>query len=165
MQKKSWILAGFLILSLIGLADSIYLTYEHYVSTSLVCILGSGCDIVTTSKYSEIFGVYIAVYGIIYYFIIFLLSILGLLPKTRRFTPASPARFDQASVRRADKLDALRYITPIGFVASFYFVYLQIFVIGAICAWCVISAIDSALLFILGLYAKNNHLKHAPTPP
>jgi uncharacterized membrane protein len=53
------------------------------------------------------------------------------------------------------KLEIIRiaaYLTPIGFFASLYFVYLQLFVIKEVCSYCMISAATSTILFILGLF-------------
>lgn len=46
---------------------------------------------------------------------------------------------------------ALSYLPVAGFAVSLLLVFLQLFVIQAICFYCVISAISSTLLFILGL--------------
>ncbi len=147
MNKKTfWILVFFILLSLIGLADSIYLTYEHYTGAPLVCIITQGCDTVTTSPQAYIFGVYIAIYGVIYYSLIFFLSLMAI---TTNYA------------RSANFYKFLIFLTPLGFLASLYFLYLQAFVIGTFCTWCLISAIDSTLLFILGLYlANDNHRSH-----
>ncbi len=59
--------------------------------------------------------------------------------------------------RRADQkkksfiLSLAGKFTAIGFVVSLFFVYLQIFVIKAICTYCMASAFTSTLLFLLGV--------------
>ena len=80
---------------------------------------GSGCQTVANSSYSHLFGVNVAVFGIAGY--------LGLLGAA--FVPGDAGRF-------AGLLFAL-----VGFGFSAYLTYLELFVIDAICQWCVASAV------------------------
>ncbi len=115
-----------ILFSLLGLADASYLTYYHYAHFYLPCGTTIGqCDLVLGSSYAVLFGLPLALYGVFFY-----LSVLGiLLTKVK-------ARF-------------LVVVSLAGLLASFYFVYLQLFVIGAICYYCMGSAITSTLIFLL----------------
>ena len=126
-----WVLIAFVLISFIGFLDATYLTASHYGQVELSCTITNGCDAVTTSEYSEIFGIPVALGGIFYYLSILLLSLLYLDHKTRFFKKLVPP------------------LTVVGFLFSAYFVYLQFCVIGAICQYCMLSAINSTLL--LGL--------------
>lgn len=128
-----WIIAAFFITALIGFADAAFLTIEHYRGVVPPCSIISGCEKVTTSVYSEIFGIPLALFGAIYYFTLLVLII---------------AYFD---IKKGIILKIASLITPIGFLASLYFVYLQLFVIQAVCLYCMISAAASVILFILGI--------------
>jgi uncharacterized membrane protein len=42
-------------------------------------------------------------------------------------------------------------LTVFGFIASLWFLYVQLFIIHSLCFYCLFSALDSIILFILGL--------------
>ncbi len=84
---------------------------------------GSGCETVADSKYAHLAGVNVAVIGIVGYVLVLVAAIV----------PGDPGRF-------GGFLTAL-----IGFGFSLYLTYLELFVIDAICQWCVASAILMAL--------------------
>lgn len=121
------------IVSALGLLDAGYLTYKHYLGGVPPCTI-HGCEVVLTSAQSEIAGIPVALLGALYYATILLLSLAYLFSKK------------EMVIRHA------AYLTPAGFLASLYFVYLQLFVIGAICLYCMASATTSTILFILGAY-------------
>lgn len=128
------ILFLFIIVALLGFFDAAYLTVNHYLGAPLPCSIISGCENVTTSRYATVGGIPIALFGAAYYFLIFCLGIIYL------------------DTRKDRIIGIAARITPFGFVISLILVYTQLFVIGAICVYCVFSAIASTALFILGLY-------------
>ncbi len=130
---SKWLPVAFLIISAFGFADATYLTTQHYLGLPVACSILEGCEQVTTSPYSFIFGIPVALLGSMFYLTVLILSVIYLDSKKIKF------------------LNFIAIITPIGFLASLYFVYLQIFVIKAICLWCMGSATTSTLLFILSL--------------
>ncbi|OGC46755.1 MAG: hypothetical protein A3A94_01950 [Candidatus Portnoybacteria bacterium RIFCSPLOWO2_01_FULL_43_11] len=135
MDKKiKWILAAFIVFGFIGFLDAAYLTIEHYNQGILPCYIFEGCDKVTTSKYSEVFGLPVAMFGAIYYLLIVLTAIFY---------------FD---AKNKTALNILKIFPSAGFLASIWFVYVQLFVIEAICFYCMISAVTSTALFILSLF-------------
>lgn len=121
------------ILSFAGFLDASYLTFKHYSGTPINCAIFNGCEEVTTSQYATIGSIPVALLGAIYYAAIFLLIIAYLDTKNLNFF----------------KLAIL--LTPLGFLTSLGLVYLQLFVIKAICLYCMVSAVDSTLLFIAGI--------------
>jgi dihydroorotate dehydrogenase subfamily 2 len=78
-----------------------------------------------------VFGIPLALFGVVYYASVFL----------------SALYFYTTAKRSA--LYIVIVFTPLGFFASLYFVYLQLVVIGAICFYCMISALTSTLLFLI----------------
>ena len=128
-----WIIVAFFITALIGFIDASFLAIEHYRGVVPPCSIISGCEKVTTSSYAEVFGIPLALFGAIYYFALLVLII---------------AYFD---LKKAIILKIAALVTPIGFLASLYFVYLQVFIIKAICLYCMISAAASITLFVLGI--------------
>ena len=128
-----WLIWSLIIVSFIGFLDASYLTIAHYTGLALRCSVFSGCDQVTTSPYSVVLGVPVALMGVFYY-----LSILM----------ATLFYFD---TRKPYLPKYIAWATNAGLVASFWFVFLQLFVIKAICQYCMISAVTSTLLFIFGI--------------
>ena len=128
-----WIIWSFVVVSLIGFSDATYLTAKHYLGVPINCSLFEGCEEVTSSQYAAIFGIPVSLAGAGYYLLIFVLMIAYLDTRKERITYF------------------ISRLTPLGFIASLWFLYLQLFVIGAICLYCMISFTTSTLLFILGL--------------
>ena len=122
-----------LVLAFCGLADSSYLAQHEAAGTPLLCNIGSlsGCNIVAASPYSRLFGIPLAEYGVLFYGIVFVLAALELVV------------FDRL-LRRA-----LQVISLVGVGASLYFICVQVFVIGALCIYCLASALVAFLIFIL----------------
>lgn len=123
----------FLILSFLGLIDAVYLTITHYQDASVVCLLINTCDLVLQSSYATIGSVPVSLLGVVYYLGIFILSLISF-------------------VKKDEKLFFLvALLTTFGFLASLWFLYIQLFIIHSLCFYCLFSAFDSIILFILGL--------------
>ncbi|MCB9799105.1 vitamin K epoxide reductase family protein [Candidatus Nomurabacteria bacterium] len=122
-----------LLFASIGVADAAYLTLKH-LRGAYACSFSTGCADVLTSKYATIYGVPIAILGLVYY--------LGIVALTLWY-------MDKKSPLA---LTLLSHATWAGFLVSIYLVSLQLFVINAICTFCIVSATTSTLLFILGQY-------------
>src|SRR2546421_11472236 len=63
--------------SLVGLADSIYLTVEHLSGRSVRCTIVTGCSEVLSSPYASVQGVPLALIGATGYFVVFSLATLA----------------------------------------------------------------------------------------
>jgi uncharacterized membrane protein len=139
-----WSNITILILSIVGISDATYLTIKRFTHDSVNCSIFEGCDFVTTSIYSTILGIPVAVLGMVFYISIFVLSILYLRSKNRKI------------------LMSLLSLSGVGFLMSMWFVYTQLFILESICSYCMISATLSTTIFILSLIAmiksKNNNL-------
>ena len=123
-----------LVLATVGLILSAYLTYVHYNIDALVCGTG-GCELVQTSEYSEMFGIPIAIFGLL----MFITVIAGVILRERR-----PETGDLVSTG----------ILMILLTAVLYWVYLtwlELNVIHAICQWCVMTS--GATVLLLGVEA------------
>lgn len=130
----NWIIIAFAVISFIGFVDATYLTATHYLGVPPNCSAFSGCEQVTTSEYSAIFGIPISLGGSIYYILLLLLSVAYIETKKQII------------------LSFIKPIVTLGFIFSVWFVYLQLFVINAIFIYCMISASATTILFILSLY-------------
>lgn len=123
-----------LIISAVGFLDAAYLTDKHFKHEAPTCTVLEGCDTVTGSDFATMFGIIpVALLGVFYYATIWFLASMALSKKEIAF-------------------DALKIVPIAGLVASVYFVYLQLFVIHAICLYCMGSATSSTLLFLLGIW-------------
>ena len=65
-----------LILSFLGFIDATYLTIIHYKHIIPPCSITQGCERVLTSKFATIYGIPLAAFGSVYFFISIVLSIL-----------------------------------------------------------------------------------------
>jgi uncharacterized membrane protein len=116
-QRARRILLG--ALAIVGLLMSAYLSWVHYMGVVPVCLGGSGaCQTVQTSSYATIFGVPVAVIGLVGY---------------------SSLLFS-ASLRGEVGIYLGFLVALVGTLFSAYLTYLELFVIHAICEWCVASA-------------------------
>jgi len=129
----NWILATFLVVGFVGFADTAYLTVKHYAGTPLPCSIFRDCEKVTTSPYATVGGVPLALLGLVYYLAIILLTVAYL------------------DTRREGIFLFTARATIVGFLASAWFVYLQLYVIRAVCPYCMVSAGASTTLFVLGM--------------
>jgi uncharacterized membrane protein len=122
------------LISLAGVFVALYLTLYKlgYIGT-LACAVGS-CETVQTSKWATFLGFPVAMWGVGYYIAVLVISIAGL----------TPALADRRGVSQL-----LVAMTGVGLVFSLWLTYLELFVINAICQWCVISAILATALFVV----------------
>ena len=133
-QISNSFLGAFLLIAFIGFADAAYLTAKHYLGEIPPCSIVSGCETVLTSPYATIVGnIPIALVGAAYYLLLFIGGMFY---------------FDSKNTR---VLQATAYFSAVGFFTSAVLITLQIFVIKALCLYCVASAVTSTLLFILGI--------------
>jgi uncharacterized membrane protein len=123
------------LLALVGLADAVYLTVHHFTAEPVPCSIVEGCETVLTSAYAEIAGVPIAAFGALAYFVAFSLAILTVFGNRSMWLLFGVQSFIMATV-------------------SAYLVYLQGFVIGAFCQFCLISAATSLGLFVIYLVSR-----------
>jgi uncharacterized membrane protein len=102
------------LVALAGIAVAGYLTWVHFDDAALVCVAGGGCETVQESEYAEIAGIPVALLGLGAYVVL-----LGLVI------------WDTATARLAAATIAF-----VGLLFSVYLVALQLFVIDAVCVWC-----------------------------
>lgn len=129
---------GALIAAGIGVAG--YLTYVHYAGIDPVCAgAGGGCHTVQASDYAELAGVPVALIGLAGY-----LALAATLPLGGEAGRAAGMGLALAGA---------------GF--SLYLTYLELFVIEAICQWCVASAV---LMVALAILTTARMLRPPPRP-
>lgn len=137
-----------LVLAILGLLDAGYLYLAHTGSAHLVCF-DTGCAKVATSAYSRLWGVSIAGLGWWFYLAIALASIF----RSEK----------QGEVGRWwDRWVFL--LCGFGFLFSLFLQGISIFKIGALCFWCVLSAINVAFLTVLSWRMGYRPLPLEPVP-
>ncbi len=124
-------------LALAGLVIAGLLWYWHAQNVDIPCT-NAGCDQVAQHPSSRLFGIPVAAYGTLFY-----LS-FALMCAIRPSVPTSHQRLIGHLV--------LLWGTT-GFLFSAYLTYLELFVIRAICQWCVASAVIATALFVLSVLA------------
>lgn len=120
-----------LVPAVLGLAASVYLTVEHFTSSSTFACPESAtinCQKVTTSSYSHLLGVPVALGGALYFVVMVAL--------------VSPPAW------RSTALDRVRPVAAgIGVVAVLYLVWAELFRIDALCLWCTVVHVCTVWLF------------------
>jgi len=111
-----------------GIAVAGYLTYVHYRPAALICTTGGGCETVQESSYAVLFGIPVALLGLLGYVAVLALVI-----------------WDSELART---LAAAIALTAVGFVV--YLVVLQAFVIDAWCVWCLVNDLVIVPLLAIG---------------
>jgi len=124
------------LLALIGLFIALYLwLYKIGAIGALQCGTGA-CEYVQTSRWAVWSGLPVAVYGVAGYAALFLVALVGIRPAY--------------AMRRAPTL-LLAVLASGGLLFTLYLTYLEVFVIHAICRWCVGSAAIIGLIWLIAL--------------
>jgi uncharacterized membrane protein len=121
-------------LSLAGIFVALYLLlYKIGLIGALTCSIGS-CETVNTSKWATFLGLPVAGWGVAWYVGMFVIALVS-----------TGERFAQS----ASVSLVLLLVAGAGLLFSLYLTYLELFVIHAICQWCVVSAIIVTIIFVV----------------
>jgi len=123
------------LVALVGLADAVYLTINHYTGEKVPCSVTGGCEAVLNSAWSEIGGIPLAAFGAAAYFAAFSLAIL--------------AAFGNRAMWRV-----FGVVASVMAVFSVYLLYVQKFEIKEFCQYCLLSAATSVTLFLIALWSR-----------
>lgn len=127
----------------LGIGVATYITIVESGGGAPACVAGGGgCETVAQSSYSHIAGINIAIFGIIGYVGIFLTA----------FFVTDWARLGGFAISLG------------GFGFSIYLTYLELWVIEAICQWCVASAVLMTILFLLNAARLIGYAGTTPGP-
>jgi uncharacterized membrane protein len=139
--RTGWPYSIAALVSLIGLADAIYLTVQHLTGESLRCTIISGCSEVLSSPYAQIGSVPLAAVGAAAYLTVFSLATLG--------------AFGYAFVGTL-----LKILVAMMFLTTLWLLYLQAFVIKHFCQYCLVSAgvtmVLTAIVFLAPRLGRNS---------
>jgi len=130
------------VLSVIGIAVAGYLAYVELNQVEAVCGPVGNCNTVQQSEYATLFGILpIGVLGVMGYLVIIILWLAR--------------HLDLPGFSRILNL-GLFGVTLFGILFSIYLTFLEPFVIGATCMWCLSSAVIMTLLFLLAASKLND---------
>lgn len=124
-----------ILLAVIGIAVSVYMTIFKLTANESMCLGNGGCNTVNNSRYSEVSGIPVALIGVVGYAAI--LATL-LLEKRNAFFKSNSTLivFGMALT---------------GFIFTVYLIYVEIYLIKALCPFCVTSQVTMTILFILSV--------------
>jgi uncharacterized membrane protein len=134
-QPIHWLHRISLVLALLGALDAGYLTYIKLAHVEAICRGVGNCEAVNSSVYAQIGGIPIALLGLGAYLAI--LALLVLEPRVSVLQDYAPL--------------AIFGLALTGTLYSAYLTYVELFVIHAICPYCVTSAALITGLFILAV--------------
>ncbi len=141
MQKKHFIIA-LLLVSLLGLVTSLYLTYNHYnpsLEGSFCDITASvSCTVVNTGIYSEIVGVPVAIYGVAWFLFLGILSL--------------------GSRKNDELIPKLIWLNIGGMLFVAYFIYIE-FLLTTLCPSCTLVHVLIALSLLLSIFLYKQFYK------
>ncbi len=119
-------------LAVFGLAVSSYLLTVHWGWWTAVCLGVGNCEVVNTSRWSELLGIPVALLGGLTYISLIVLGVAIM-------------REIYGEYARLLRL----FIGVVGVAFSAYLTYIELYVLYEICPWCVMSAITITLILVL----------------
>ena len=133
MEKRLSQLA--IILTIIGLLVSIYMTIYKITSNDSMCIGSGDCKTVNASRYAEVYGIPVAVLGVAGY-----AAILAVLLLERK-----PGFFQQNGTLLFFGLSLT------GFLFTLYLIFVETVLIKAYCPFCITSQTAMTIIFIISV--------------
>jgi uncharacterized membrane protein len=134
-RRPQWVVVSSLVLCVLGLLDAAYLTFEHYTASSTLACADNGainCLKVTTSSYSKVLGVPVALLGLLFFVAMTVLC----LPQMWRSAQPLVHRLRLAAV-------------VVGMLSVLYLLWAELFKIDAICLFCTGVHVLTFALFAL----------------
>lgn len=142
MNKRTIVAA----LAIAGFFVATYLfLYKIGKIGNLSCSIGS-CETVNLSKWAVLMGAPVAAWGVAFYVGLFGLSLVSLQDRY----------YDSLGMSKI-----LALVTGFGVLFSAWLTYLELFVIHAICQWCVTSAIIVTVAFIISVMDLREHSRYS----
>lgn len=128
-------------LASVGLLDAIYLTWIKLANQTAICAGIGDCEYVNSSIYSELLGLPIAIYGAGAYLAILLLVL-----------------FEERNEFLMENSPLLIFgLSLAGVLYSAYLTYIELYVLKAVCPYCVLSAILLlGLLVVSGMWLQQH---------
>ncbi|MCL4533604.1 MAG: vitamin K epoxide reductase family protein [Bacteroidetes bacterium] len=122
-----------LILCMLGLGISLYLSYIYLSGSRLLCEGLGGCDIVAASTFAHVAGVPVPLLGVLGY---------------GSITSLTLARWGYPRYDSALALTVFG-LALVGILYSAFLTYVEFFVLYAVCPWCIASALTMTAVFVV----------------
>jgi len=130
-----WLYRAMIALVIIGLAVSVYMTIYKYTGNDGMCLGSGDCSTVNASRFSEVNGIPVAVFGIVGYAAI--LIVLYYENKNEFF--------------RKNGTLLVFGMSLTGFIFTLWLVYVELELLKAICPFCVTSQVAMTIIFIIAV--------------
>jgi uncharacterized membrane protein len=130
-----WLYRSSLGLAVLGTLVSIYMTVFKLTENPNMCLGNGGCSVVNSSRYSEVYGIPVALIGVGGY-----LAILALL------------WLEQRNEFLTENATLIVFgLALLGFIFTLYLVYVEVALIHALCPFCVTSQVTMTVLFAVSV--------------
>jgi uncharacterized membrane protein len=124
-----------MILVVIGLLVSIYMTIYKISSNEALCLGSGDCSTVNASRYSEVYGIPVAVVGIVGYLAI--LAVHWYEKREKFFEKNGPMLIFGMALA--------------GFIFTVYLIYIEFAILQAFCPFCLTSQAAMTVIFIISI--------------
>jgi uncharacterized membrane protein len=131
MKIRHMVIAG---LAFVGMIDALYLSIKRNAGP-IPCHVTRGCTDVLTSKYSEVAGIPLSWFGMVFYVTVFGLAVFKIFED-----PDHPVEFP---------IKLVFYLSGVGLIISALLVGTQAFILRAFCEYCLLSAALVLTIFLL----------------
>ena len=130
-----WLYRASVALVVLGLLVSIYMTIYKITSNNAMCLGSGDCSTVNASRYSEVYGIPVAVFGVLGY-----AAILATL-----FFETRNTFFKQNSTLM------IFGMALTGFIFTVWLIYVEVALLKALCPFCLTSQVSMTLIFIIAV--------------
>jgi uncharacterized membrane protein len=130
-----WLYRISVILVVIGLLVSIYMTIYKITSNNAMCLGSGDCSTVNASRYAEVYGIPVATIGIAGYFAILM------------------AHWYEARDKFFEKYSPMLIfgLALTGFLFTVYLIYVETALLHALCPFCLTSQVAMTVIFIISI--------------
>lgn len=126
------------ILSLTGLVMGVYVLQSFMRQTSVLCLTGSGCELVRKNPASYLYGIPVPGVGVAGYAVLSVLAFIRTLRSDRRL------------------MYGILGMSLFGVFFVTWFTYTELFIIKGVCMWCAISAVNMYVICTLALLSSRS---------
>lgn len=130
-KKTNWLVWVILGLSFFNFLLALYLAVKKIYGSPITCLIVEGCDTVQSTSFGYILGIPLAVYGALFYLLVFFLIIRYI------------------EIRTKALFQFIYYVISAGALFAVYLIAVQFIVIKSLCFYCLVSDFFGFLNFIL----------------
>jgi len=123
------------VLAVLGLLVASYMTVYKWTDNQTMCLGNGGCSVVNSSVYSEIYGIPVALVGVLGYAVILAALVLA----------------GRLAFLRRNGVLIVFGLCLAGFIFTVYLIYVEIALIHALCPFCIVSQLIMSVLFALAV--------------